>query len=59
MRIQLPFGPLDWSLNTLDINGDGRDDILVAGRVMELRDSGGELEFVKGDAWNVQIFVRR
>jgi len=59
VRAMLPFGPLDWSLRTPDIDGDGRADVLVVGEVMDLVDEGGEFAFEKKGVWSIAIFVRR
>jgi len=57
--LALPAGPLEWSLRTPDIDGDGRPDLLAVGEIMQLDEVGGEMSFSSTNTQSVVLFVRR
>ncbi len=59
LRLSLPFGPLEWSLRTPDIDGDGRADVLVSGEIVGVVENEGEFALEGRGAWSVAIYVRR
>jgi hypothetical protein len=59
VRLPLPAGPLEWSLRTPDIDGDGRADIVAVGKIMSIVEAGGEMTAVDSNTYSVVLFVRR